>query len=414
MNHLQVEDVSAIQDIASSWRTEHVLSGLKFLPEIKLENVTEFSRKEASIATDSSHTVDIMLCFHESNRTQGQYLVERLQFYLPWCRVSLPETAKVRHSLLDEAALVVPLLSCAFSRSAEFIEELNIALCRQRFNSRLVLFPLLLEALPITPSYLHLLWCLFSCEDRVWKNYRTLTKAKSDGDNLSAEGKCLDFAAKLIAFILTNPSHFQGTFKTIVSTEELRDSTLRLRAKKPVDLIGYNPLYFEKSRDGHKAADIPPTVAKDLCHSVKVPRDTKKDKNVVKAALAPPIQEECREVSTVYSDDPKSTVKQPMEAQQMLNQSVEERSKRPQQPSKNTEKVLEGPREEEEEQTVKEEEKEEAPVSQLDDLKLDDPLRDSQVAVEKVRDGKVGGKQVKHLRSIAETKPIRSHMCVIS
>jgi len=265
-NHLQVKDVLSAQDATSSWRTEHIKSGMAFLPSLKIENIMDLTANGTWSSEGNSNETDIMLCFHENDKAMAKFLVDRLHYFLPKARISMPEESKVRHSLLDGAALIVPLLSCSFTASAELTEELNTALCRQRFGNQLVLFPILLEPLPVSPSYFHLIWSLISCEDKVWVSYHTALKY-SDETLILTTKKCLDFAARIISLILLNPDHFQGSFKTLLSTNELRDTTLRLRAKMPIDAIGYNPLYFEESKAGHSPSEASTTVNKNSCHS---------------------------------------------------------------------------------------------------------------------------------------------------
>lgn len=417
MSHLQVEDSPTIHDATSSWRTEHVQSGLKFLPDLRIEDITKFTPKEIS-PDEKSNNVDIMLCFHESNRNHGEFMQKRFQHYLPNCRISMPEEGKVRHNLLDDATVIVPLLSCSFTRSAELTEELNIALCRQRFNDKLVLLPIELEPLPITPAYFHLLWSLFACEDKVWTRYRPdLESGNEDRRKFSPDQKCLDFSARVVSYVLLNRDLFKGSFKTLLSCEELRSSTLRLRAKKSIDSINYNPLYFDKARDGHK---VPETTAVKNCHSVTGPK-----KNVCDVSTNESIAEKLdvnnvisgteanQESSFQVTSDigPKIAVEDeevpPTKLEQSQHQDnlpMQERNKLPKQPSENAE---DGPTEPVQMASMNE---------QLEDLVLMDATQASQPVSQK-EEGRSGesndseGKYEKHLKKFEETKPIRSHMC---
>lgn len=69
---------------------------------------------------------------------------------------------------LDVARVIVPLLSPAFLTSSELVEELNIAICRNRSSSRRVLFPVQVAVVPPKPSYVHLIPSEFSCNDFKW------------------------------------------------------------------------------------------------------------------------------------------------------------------------------------------------------------------------------------------------------
>ena len=335
-SNLQVKEMSAVGDILSSWRTEHTLSGFEFLPDLKLKDIFDLTPDDKWSSGGNSNGADIMLSFHERDRMMAQYLVDRLHYYLPQARISLPEETKVRHSLLDDAAIVVPLLSCSFTATAELTEELNTALCRQRFSNKLVLFPIALEPLPITPSYFHLIWSLISCEDKVWKNYNTITKNSTDKLVTTAEQKCLDYAARMVSLILLNPGLFNGSFKTLLSIQELRDTTLRFRAKMPVNSIGYNPLYFEESRAGHSPSEVNDTVKKDLCHSVSGPCGTEETASDRKVGSIAPIQEASVNVVPVYGEKPAPPSTE-------LSVPIEERRKVPKEPSENAEETLQDP-----------------------------------------------------------------------
>ena len=340
-------------DALSSWRTGHIISGLSFFSELKIEDVVDLSPNEMWTSGGNTNGTDIMICFHENDKLMAKFLVDRIRYYLPNARISLPEESKVRHSLLDNALLVVPLLSCSFVASAELTEELNTALCRQRFNNRLVLFPIHLEPLPITPSYFHLIWSLISCEDRVWLNFQTITKNAADDLLIPAVQKCLDFTARLISLIMLHPNLFQGSFKTLLSIQELRDTTLRFRAKLPVDSIGYNPLYFEEAKAGHSPTKENPTVKKDLCHSINTTQcndngiDSPSEKamhNVAsdkKASSVEPIQESSECIVEGHMREETPTLEPTG-----LSSPVEEGSKVVKQPAENAEDNVQGPTDE--------------------------------------------------------------------
>ena len=180
----------------------------------------------------------IALSYHSAESDLARFLSDRLLYYLPNMKISHPEQAKVRSSVLDEASVIVPLLSHAYTKSAELSEELNIALCRQRSCSSWLFFPIYTEKLPSKPAYFRLLLSLFSCSDELWE-----TNASDAA--WSTKQKCLDAAARLIAYVLVSGSNLTGSFKTLISTEELSECTLQLRAKTKIDATsGNNPLYF--------------------------------------------------------------------------------------------------------------------------------------------------------------------------
>ena len=271
LDNLGKPHITSVEDVTSAWRTEHYMSGLKFLANVELADVLNFQPEKKSDSS-KSNKVDIALLYHYGEEPLGRFLLQRLQSYLPDATVSLPEDSKARLALLDEATIIVPLLSHSFTDSAELSDELNTALCRQRVTDRLVLFPVSLGPLPSSPAYFRLLWSLISCSDNFWTNYKLISNSKAD-TQFSSSQRCLDFTARVIAYVLTYPKCFQGSFKTLLSTEELLDSTLRFRAKLPVHQLSYNPLYFDLSRAGHSSKGTKFT--KDPCHIIEDPRASK-------------------------------------------------------------------------------------------------------------------------------------------
>ena len=279
--------ITSVEDVTSAWRTEHYMSGLKFLTNVELADVLNFRPEKKKSDSAKSNKVDVALLYHHGEEPLGQFLLERLQRYLPNATVSLPEDSKARLALLDEATIIVPLLSHSFTDSAELSDELNTALCRQRVTDKLVLFPVSLGPLPSSPAYFRLLWSLLSCSDNFWTSYKLISNSKAD-TLFSSSQRCLDFAARVIAYVLTNPKCFQGSYKTLLSTEELLDSTLRFRAKLPVDQLSYNPLYFDLSRAGHSSKGN--KFKKDACHIIEDPEGSKL-KDTSKCSRANPVQE---------------------------------------------------------------------------------------------------------------------------
>ena len=235
--------MTSVEDVMSNWRSEHILSNLNFFSNITIEELMNLSPNELSDDTSQS-SIDITLSYHQDDNQSAQYLLKQLQYLLPNANLSLPEEfSKERNAVLDESRIIVPLLSVAYIKTAECLEELNIALCKQRFSSSLVFFPIYLKALPSTPAYLRLLWSLFSCTDKVWTSSSSFINKYVDA-SLSSSEKCLYVAAHAIAYVLTNQACFQGSFKTLMSIEELSECTLKLRGKKDIDTSNCNPLFF--------------------------------------------------------------------------------------------------------------------------------------------------------------------------
>ena len=234
--------MTSVEDVTSNWRSEHIVSDFKLLSRVTPEALFNISQREP-LVSDSPCKIDIAISYHKDDSTLAQFLLKQLQDILPNAVISLPEESQTRNTVLDESKIIVPLLSVAYVKTAELLEELNIALCKQRFSGSLVFFPVYLEALPSSPAYLRLLWSLFSCVDKVWAD-STSAIIKHVDPSFSSHEKCLYVAAYMIAFVLNNPTHFQESFKTLLSIEELYECSLKLRSQKDIQVSCDNPLFF--------------------------------------------------------------------------------------------------------------------------------------------------------------------------
>ena len=236
--------MTSIEDVTSNWRSEHIESNLKCFPDVALEELL-LQKPRSDVTSGDSDRVDIVLSYHKEDERWAQFLSKRLKDLLPNARISLPEISQVRNAILDDSIIALPLLSNAFLKSAELLEELNISLCRHRFSGLLVLFPIYLEALPSTPAYLHLLWSLFSCADKIWTSSSSQVNRLLDASLLPQE-KCLAVASHVIAHVLAKMSSSQGSFKTLLSIDELSEMTLQLRGKNATASLNGNPLFFSQ------------------------------------------------------------------------------------------------------------------------------------------------------------------------
>eukprot|EP00794_Sanderia_malayensis_P007282 gene7282-8093_t len=300
---LERPTIVAVDDATANWRVQNYLSGFACLPNVNMHEVQAITQSIDFQFPKKLSNIDVVLCYHKNNELAGKFLQGRLKYYLPNMRISLPQELKVRHTVFDEADLVVPLLSSEFCRSAESSEELNIALCRQRFADRLLLFPIFLAELPSTPPYFHLLWSLFSCKDELWQD----DKCHKDALTYSPIERCLDVVARVVSYIAMHPENMQGSFKTLLSVEELQQATLQLRANPGTEFSSFNPLFFEETRTGHmmvKPEDITP-VKRDASHGSSNcfdDADEKKGSNTTAnipseqdaTEIAKPIQETCQ------------------------------------------------------------------------------------------------------------------------
>ncbi len=240
LDKLEKQRNSSLVDVISKWRTLNFLNNFASIPNINIRDLESINSSMDFEFSKKSSNIDVVLCYDKSNESAGKFLQQRLKFYLPNLQISLPQDSKVRHAIFDEADLVVPLLLSEFTKSAELSEELNIALCRQRFANKLVLFPVFLEDLLASPTYVRLLVCFFSRKDEIWENPKSYHES-----NWSTNERCLDMAARFIALICLKPELAEGSFKTLLSIEELLQTSLRLKLDRSMDSSGCNPIFFD-------------------------------------------------------------------------------------------------------------------------------------------------------------------------
>ncbi|XP_068703080.1 uncharacterized protein [Montipora foliosa] len=138
-------------------------------PESVRADLKQSTSKE--IPSDDSFVCDLALSFASSDTTFAVILKQLLLEKIPSLKISEPVSGDFsRVQSLDNAHLVVPLLSSAFLASKELVEELNIAIHRNRNSSRQILFPIQISAIPPKPTYVHLIPCEFSSVDYDWAN----------------------------------------------------------------------------------------------------------------------------------------------------------------------------------------------------------------------------------------------------
>ena len=132
------------------------------------ETVQEAS-PELTHSETSSAVSDLALSFASSDNKSASILKQLLLEKKPSLTISEPRSGDfTRVKALDNARVVVPLLSPAFLASKELVEELNIAIYRNRNSSRQILFPIQIAAIPPLPTYVHLIPCEFSSVDYEW------------------------------------------------------------------------------------------------------------------------------------------------------------------------------------------------------------------------------------------------------
>lgn len=123
----------------------------------------------SKVTSSGSVACDVALSFAEGDKRTAVILKQLLLEKVPSLKISEPMAGDFsRVQSLDCARVIVPLLSPAFLASSELVEELNIAIFRNRSSSRRILYPVQVAAFPPKPSYVHLIPCEFSSSDYKW------------------------------------------------------------------------------------------------------------------------------------------------------------------------------------------------------------------------------------------------------
>lgn len=147
-------------------------NGLVLLQENEqdaLQHVPSFANPPSKIIPNH---VDIYVISSEEDSEYcqlfGELVISHNQSLI--IKKSFEETnLSARLSHLDNARLIIPLLSSSFVESTELVHELNIAWCRQRYASDICFLAIALDNLPYKPTYIHLFPCFFNCTDKQWK-----------------------------------------------------------------------------------------------------------------------------------------------------------------------------------------------------------------------------------------------------
>ena len=165
--------------------------------------------------TSSGNTAcDVALSFADKDKRSAIILKQLLLERNPSLKISEPMAGDFsRVQSLDVARVIVPLLSPAFLVSNELVEELNIAIYRNRSSSKRILFPIQVSAIPPKPAYVHLIPCEFSSSDNKWASkincqslkdevFQTAEKSYMDVDEVF----CLKSAVHVISERLSEES----------------------------------------------------------------------------------------------------------------------------------------------------------------------------------------------------------------
>lgn len=236
--------VLSIKHISSIWRQEFakqkfpITKGVDILDEKSLQSLQYISKTK----------FDVVLSYHRDDSVAANNLIVNLCKHIPSIKISSPSPANeksVRLHVIDEGKMVVPLLSEKYVKSPELMEEFNTALCRHRYADELVMFPIVVGQLPISPVYPQIALCLFSVLDKYW-----LTQL--DGDPIVS---CLSFSAIVIANLLVNSARVKSSFKTLVSMRELEDWSFFKARNGEETTSDLTPILFSATNSGHAIAE---------------------------------------------------------------------------------------------------------------------------------------------------------------
>ena len=151
----------------------------------------------------------IVLSFHETDAHYARVLMRKLEAFMPNFKISFPSTDNAtRLRLIDNTDLFIPLLSNSYIQSSELMDEFQTALHRHRYQSSIVLFPIIVGKLPKYPAYPQICICLFSILDSFWESQDT----------------CLECSASVVcSLLLRKYSKHSASFKTFLSMLELKE-----------------------------------------------------------------------------------------------------------------------------------------------------------------------------------------------
>ena len=178
------------------------------------ESAQATTAESTSSQDGSLGTCDIALSFADKDKKSAIILKQLLLEKIPSLKISEPISGDFsRVQSLEAARLIVPLLSPAFLASNELVEELNIAIYRNRSSTQQILFPIQVSAIPPKPTYVHLIPCEFSCSDYRWASkivgenlndvvFQMAQKYDMDADEVF----CLKVAADVISQLLLDAS----------------------------------------------------------------------------------------------------------------------------------------------------------------------------------------------------------------
>ena len=155
--------MESIEETTSIFRAAFFQDGCPIIPGQRM------LRNHNTVQSDKNY--HIVLSFHRNDTSYGGALMQELRALIPNLNISLPnkDNTKRLHEI-DDTDLFIPLLSDNYIQSNELMNEFQTALCRHRYQNRVILFPIIVQQLPLNPAYLQLCLCLFSLPDNIWNS----------------------------------------------------------------------------------------------------------------------------------------------------------------------------------------------------------------------------------------------------
>ena len=236
--------------LTADWRTKFFEMDFPLLPDVNHEQLERFrlSDKKSQVGQKPPQ---IVLCYHQEKRRFVDFFAKRISAYISNPVIERPRDSAEGKSVIDKADIVVLFVSSAFVQTPILVEEANVALCRQRWSDSMILLPVFLDSLPSNPAYFNLFLTLFSITDSIWENKKPslLTRISWRCTLNSRQAGFLDAAALFAGFIVTNSTAFKGSFKTLLSLQELSKSVKEMSRQideEPPPLC--NPMVFEECK----------------------------------------------------------------------------------------------------------------------------------------------------------------------
>ena len=237
----------SVSILTQQWREKFFAMDFPLLPDVSHALLDQFksSNRRSHTAENPLHVV---LCYHPNQKRFADFFARRVASYVNRPIIERPRDSAEGKALIDKADIVVLFLSWDFLTSPVLVEDANVALCRQRWTDKMVLFPICVDSIPSTPAYFSLLLSLFSVTDGIWENKKLPLKERISWFCTldSRHAVFLDTAALFASYIVCNSSCFKGSFKTLLSLQELAKSAKEMSNEAGEQRNYCNPLVFEE------------------------------------------------------------------------------------------------------------------------------------------------------------------------